>query len=179
MARTLLMAPARALMKILKTFTFSILTLTLGMIGCSGESSDDSDDDDCNVPACIMRMYELVVSCAPMGTCVEQVSETGINQCYSDGSRLSGVVGEGGNGSLQLTNPDGSTCLTEDIVNDGGALNIVLRDASGAALGTITANADGSTTITCDGRTYQQSEFDCDGDDDDGESVVCTMGTCP
>lgn len=167
-------------MKILKTFTFSILTLTLGMIGCSSESSDDSnDDDDCNVPACILRMYELVVSCAPTGTCVGQVSETGTNQCYSDGRRLSVVVDEGGNGILRLTNPDGSTCLTEDIVNDGEGLNIVIRDASGVALGTATANADGSTTISCDGRTYQESEFDCDGNDDDGESITCTTGTCP
>ena len=176
----MLMAPARALMKILNTITFSILTLTLGMIGCSGESSDDSDDD-CNVPACIMRMYELVVSCAPMGTCVEQTSEAGINQCYSDGSRLSAVVGEGGSATVRLTHPDGSTCLTEDIVSNGEGINIVIRDASGAALGTATANADGSTTISCDGRTYPESEFDCDGDadDDDGEPATCTMGTCP
>jgi len=189
MARALLRAPARPLMKILKIFTFSILTLTLGMIGCSGQSNDDSDGDNsdgdgagCSVPACILRMYELVVSCTPTGTCVAQTNETGVNQCYSDGRRMSIVTSDSGNGTLLLTNPDGSTCVSEEVVNDGGTFRAVVRDASGAALGTLTANADGATTISCDGRTYQQSEYDCDGngdDDDDGESVACTMGTCP
>jgi hypothetical protein len=171
-------------MKFLKILTLAPVALALGIAGCSGsstgESHDEEEGDDCNVPECILRMYDLIVSCAPMGTCVEQASETGTNQCYSDGRRLSIMMSDG-NGNLRLTNPDGSTCVSEDFVNDGGTFNVVIRDASGAALGTAVTNADGFATITCDGRTYQESEYDCDGDDDDGdnEGPVCTIGTCP
>ena len=174
-------------MRLSTVSTLLTLTLLLGATACSGNTSDNDahegaqPDDDCNIPACVLRLYNLTVSCTPTGACVSQATESGLNECFSDGRRLNISVSES-NASIHFVNADGSICLIQEAVFDAqGNGSIVLKDASGATLGTGTTGPEGLSSITCDGTTYQAVEFYCPSmdDEDDGDDTDCTPGACP
>jgi hypothetical protein len=155
-------------------------TLTGGTAGGPG-------NPQCQVPACVTSFQSSVSSCAPMGTCVEQVNATGGDICWANGAKEH--VTTGADATMVhgvVTGPDGSTCFSNDIeLRQSGndtTLVITYQDRFGQFRFKISGNPDGSVTLECAGQspiTFPKSCTTMMSGMMPPAATNCTMGTCP
>jgi hypothetical protein len=149
-----------------------------GTGGGTTGGSGGSGLPECQPPQCFTDFANMVQSCGPMGTCVQQMNGTAIDFCYSNGSKAH-VTTTLTMATALITGPDGSACFSFDFALDPNSqvLSINYRNASGQLVATVTGNADGSATVGCPGQASKTLPASCNMEMP-GMDTMCTMGAC-
>src|SRR5262245_4580396 len=175
----------------------AVMALSYGLVACGGDVVGGPADggtltggggpgnNNCQPPACVTNFAASVQSCAPMGTCVQQVTSTGGDVCWSNGTKEHVTVGpDPTTGHAVVNGPDGSVCFSLDFrLPQGSQPSFTYRDRFGQVVFTLTFNSDQSTTIECAGALPVNFPRSCSmtmpGMMMPPVSTMCTRGTCP
>jgi hypothetical protein len=146
-----------------------------GVAGAGGGGVSGS----CNMPSCLAN---LPTTCTPSGTCVEQTTTTGTNDCYSNGVKVITTIDLSTFNSTETFKNGSTTCYS--IAVSGlltGTPTFTLKNAAGATIGTGTEDATtNAVTFTCTGQSPVVLNSSCDTSSFAGSSAgSCnTPGTC-
>ena len=145
-----------------------------GLAGAGGGGVSGS----CNMPSCLAS---LPTTCKPSGTCVEQTTTTGTNDCYSNGVKVISTIDLSTFNSTETYKNGSTTCYSLTLMGlMTGTPTFTLKTALGATIGTGTANlATNAFTFACTGQSSVVIDPSCDTSSFAGSSGgSCTTGTC-
>lgn len=155
--------------------------------GSSGTGAGGASGACTQLPPCLA----FFGTCAPGGTCVTQKNDPGPGSqtCYSNGVKESDTSNYSPTDmvfteTIAYTKA-GAPCATFEISASAaggasGSTTETIKDGTGAAVATLTANADGTATVTCAaGGTYVLSGNNCvPMGSNDSTTTDCTAGVC-
>jgi hypothetical protein len=160
--------------------------------GASPDADLGADAASCPALPCLAGATSLIASCAPSGTCTEQVTVSGgmatMAKCFANGVKIS-VTGtnlaSGGTSTVMTVEKGGATCYSFTAVSDGASAGSVVYE-SGAGADLITSMVSGATeTFTCPGGSAVVPDGSCDaallrlqGLYPFTNAAGCTTGTC-
>ena len=164
-----------------------------GHVGATGGTTGAGGAAPCSaLPPCLT----FLANCVPSGTCVSQTtgsiltgSET-INSCYTNGVKESDVSTFDAttfafSGTSTYTK-GGTVCFSEtfSVSGAGGGSGLdagmgTIKNASGVTVATLSANSDGTATVTCTGgASYVLTDNTCTPGGGSNTTSDCTDGGC-
>jgi hypothetical protein len=148
------------------------------LVGASGDGGTGPGNNNCQAPSCVTNFQASVRSCAPMGSCVEQVSMTGGDICWANGTKEHVTSAPNSTYHADVTGPDRSLCFSIDFQIDPFALTYI--DRFGQVVFKARVNSDESTTIECPGQSPVTFPRSCSMSNMmmPVADSMCTMGTC-
>jgi hypothetical protein len=102
------------------------------------------------------RLWQLVESCRPMGSCTQQTSGTLVNRCYANQVKVRARVNPISNIiATTFVNTDGTNCYLMDtpLLGGGGVQLLVVKELAGTEVARVTITE--STAISCAGGPAQ------------------------
>ncbi len=132
----------------------------------------------CTLPSCMSGF----ANCMPSGTCVQQLNLSTYltNYCYSNGVKMIWSLDATTRAPMLTFKQNSSVCFS--IVSPTGTdTAFAVKDASGQAIGTVTVDNSGNTTVTCNGGTPVAIPAGCnfvDAFTGGGSTSSCTDGAC-
>jgi hypothetical protein len=159
--------------------------------GASPDADLGADAATCPALPCLAGATSLIASCAPSGTCTEQVTVSGgiatMAKCFANGVKIA-VTGtnlaSGGSSTVMTVQRGGATCYSLTAVADSASAgSVVYKNGAGADL--ITATVSGAAdTFTCPGGSPVVRDGSCDAALVGLQGLypftnaTCTTGTC-
>jgi hypothetical protein len=153
--------------------------------GLDGGSVDASASgsiggDSCNYPSCLAN---LVTTCVPSGTCVEQTGGAAFatNDCYSNGVKM--ISSTDANTLItSITFKNGSTTCYSVDVTESWPTTMTFKNVSGGTIATMTVDTTtNAATVRCAGGQTVALNANCDSASYGGgssSSPSCTPGLC-